>query len=98
MEEMLKILYRSFLETESESSGSLRIIYESQKQVDEALNELEDVVSSKLFNELYDKITDGMSDAKEAAFMAGFAQCAKFMSHGKIDFFPVQNLAGGESA
>ena len=98
MEEMLKILYRSFLETESESSGSLRIIYESQKQVDEALNELEDVVSSKLFNELYDKITDGMSDAKEAAFMAGFAQCAKFMSNGKIDFFPVQNLAGGESA
>lgn len=98
MEEMLKILYRSFLETESESSESLRIIYESQKQVDEALNELEDVVSSKLFNELYDKITDGMSDAKEAAFMAGFAQCAKFMSNGKIDFFPVQNLAGGESA
>lgn len=98
MEEMLKILYRSFLETESESSGSLRIIYESQKQVDEALNELEDVVSSKLFNELYDKITDGMSDAKEAAFMAGFAQCAKFMSNGKIEFFPVQNSAGGEIA
>lgn len=98
MEEMLKILYRSFLETESESSESLRIIYESQKQVDEALNELEDVVSSKLFNGLYDKITEGMSDAKEAAFMAGFAQCAKFMSNGKIDFFPVQNSAGGESA
>ena len=98
MEEMLKILYRSFLETESESSESLRIIYESQKQVDEALNELEDVVSSKLFDELYDKITDGMSDAKEAAFMAGFAQCAKFMSNGKIDFFPVQNSAGGEIA
>lgn len=98
MEEMLKILYRSFLETESESSGSLWIIYESQKQVDEALNELEDVVSSKLFDELYDKITDGMSDAKEAAFMAGFAQCAKFMSNGKIEFFPVQNSAGGEIA
>ena len=98
MEEMLKILYRSFLETESESSESLRIIYESQKQVDEALNELEDVVSSKLFDELYDKITDGMSDAREAAFMAGFAQCAKFMSNGKIDFFPVQNSAGGEIA
>lgn len=99
MEEMLKIVYRSFLNSETaETSECVRIINKNWETTEDAINVLRDVVSDKIFDDLYDKITSGASDIQEAAFMAGFAQCAKFMSNGKIEFFPVQNSAGGEIA
>ena len=99
MEEMLKIVYWSFLNNETaETSECVRIINKNWQTTEAALSDLKDILSEKIFDEIYDKIRTGASDIQEAAFMAGFAQCAKFMSNGKIEFFPVQNSAGGEIA
>jgi hypothetical protein len=87
MEEMLKIIYRNYLadecndwgnETESAKAGS--------RKIDDGLEILRETVNEKIFDDVYDKITDGTCDMREAMFTAGFAYCAKFMSNGKIDF------------
>lgn len=99
MEEMLKIVYRSFLNSETaETSECVRIINKNWETTEDAINVLRDVVSDKIFDDLYDKITSGASDIQEAAFIAGFSCCAKFMSNGKVDLFAMQDSIGGESA
>lgn len=95
MEEMLKIVYWSFLDDETDNT-CIRIMDKSWETTEDVLAELQDILSKKIFDEIYNKIRMGAYDLQEAAFIAGFAQCAKFMSNGKIDFFPVQNSAGGE--
>lgn len=95
MEEILKVIYCNFLTTEEESSAAMKIIGEKETEIDEALNELEEVLSGKLFDKFFDKITEGVSDIKEAAFIAGFAQCAKFMTNGKVDFLGTYGQKGG---
>ena len=89
MEELLKIAYSNFLNSNDESnSKEVRIINSSWKGIDEVLNQLQDILSSKLFDETYDKITESISDIQEANFIAGFAYCAKFLTNGKTDLFP----------
>ena len=98
MEEMLKIVYLSFLNSETpDTSECIRIINKNWETTEEALNELEDIVSRKIFDELYDKITSGASDIQEAAFIAGFSCCAKFMSNGKVDLFAMQDSNRGDN-
>lgn len=77
MEELLRIAYRNFIETEDmETSESVRIINRHWKQTEEALEELEKILSTELYQKIYDLITCGASDIQEAAFVAGFLQCA----------------------
>lgn len=87
MEELLKIAYREFLnEKDTENSESVRIINAQWKNVDKALDIIRDTLSDKLYDELYDLITMGSSDVQEAAFIAGFAYCAKFLTNGRVEF------------
>ena len=89
MEQLLKIMYRNFINEEDEStSKELRIIREQMKDIDKATDKLETILNKDLFSEIYDLIYDGVSDLTEASFMAGFSQCAKMMSNGKINFLP----------
>lgn len=89
MEELLKMAYVNFLNNnDEETSKSVRLINESWKGIDEELSRLQDILSSKLFDEAYDKITESISDIQEANFIAGFAYCAKFLTNGKTDLFP----------
>lgn len=87
MEELLKIAYREFLnEKDAKNSESVRIINEQWKNIDKALDIIRDTLSDKLYDELYDLITTSSSDVQEAAFIAGFAYCAKFLTNGKVEF------------
>ena len=87
MEELLKLVYRNFLNEETtETDPSIISINEQWSKVAEAFGKLEAVLNENLCEEVYDKITECLSDVQEIAFVAGFAQCAKFMSNGKIDF------------
>lgn len=89
MEEFLKIAYRNFLDCNDENnSKEIRIINASWKGIDEELDILRGILSDKLFDEAYDKITDSIADIQEANFIAGFAYCAKFLTNGKTDLFP----------
>lgn len=98
MEEMLKIVYRSFINEEyATTSECIRIINKNWKLTEDAINTLRDIVSDKIFDELYDKITSGASDIQEAAFIAGFSCCAKFMSNGKVDLFAMQDSNRGDN-
>lgn len=87
MEELLKIVYRNFLNEETQETEPLiNNINKQWSLADEVFDKFEDILSEKLHQELYDKITDCLGEVQEAAFIAGFAQCAKIMSNGKIDF------------
>lgn len=89
MEELLKIAYRNFLNNEEvETSKSAQIMNEHWKGIEDALGRLEDILSEKLFVEIYNLIADGAADVQEAAFIAGFAYCAKFLTNGKTDLLP----------
>ena len=84
-----KIAYRNFLDCNDENnSKEIRIINASWKGIDEVIEQLHDIISEKLFDDVYEKITDGVSDIQEANFIAGFAYCAKFLTNGKTDLFP----------
>lgn len=87
MEELLKIVYRNFLNEETtETTPAIRNINEQWSMVDETFKKLEDVLNKNLCTEIYDKITLCIAEIQEATFIVGFAQCAKIMSNGKIDF------------
>lgn len=89
MEELLKIAYRNFLDTNDEdNSKSVRIINEASKGIDEAIDALHELLSEKLFEEVYEKIMESTCDIQEASFIAGFACCAKFLTNGKTDLLP----------
>lgn len=93
MEELLKIVYRDFLDTNDENnSKSIRMINEATLGIDKELDTLRDVLSDKLFDEAWDNITDGVSDLQEAAFISGFACCAKLITNGKIDLLPTDQI------
>ena len=89
MEELLKIVYLNFISEETTStSKELKIVRDSEKGIDEATEKLQELLSDKIFTEIYDLIYDSLSDTIEASFVAGFSQCAKMLSNGKLDFFP----------
>ena len=89
MEELLKIAYRNFMDVnDANNSKSIRIINTSWKEIDEVIDNLRKILSEKIFDDVYEKITDGASDIQEAAFVAGFACCAKFLTNGKTDLLP----------
>lgn len=89
MEELLKIAYRNFLDCYDEkNSKEIRIINSTWKGIDEELDRLHDILSEKLFDEAYDKITDSIVEIQEANFIAGFAYCAKLFTNGKTDLLP----------
>lgn len=89
MEELLKIAYRNFLnENDENDSKSVKLINASWKDIDDAIDKLREILSDKLFDEAYEKITDGVAEVQEAAFIAGFACCAKFLTNGKTDLLP----------
>lgn len=89
MEELLKIAYRNFLDTNDEStSKGIRIINQATAEIDEELDALRKVLSNELFDEAWDKISGGVAEVQEAAFIAGFACCAKFLTNGKTDLLP----------
>lgn len=89
MEELLKIAYNNFMETENGStSKSGRLMREKWAEADQIFEKLESILNPNLFNEIYDQITDSFRDIQEAAFIAGFAYCAKFLTNGKTDLLP----------
>lgn len=89
MEELLKIIYRNFLcEEDEKSSRELRNIRENTKDIETAMGKLEKLLNWDLYSDISELVYDGLSELQEAAFMAGFSQCAKIMSNGKIDFMP----------
>ncbi len=89
MEELLKIAYRNFLDTNDENnSKGIRMINDAVKGIDNELDKLNEILSDNLFNEAWDNITDSVADLQEAAFIAGFACCAKFLTNGKTDLLP----------
>lgn len=96
MEELLRIAYHNFMDTEdTNTSESVRIINRNWKNITEALAKLEKILSTELFQEIYELISDGAGDIQEAAFIAGFSQCAKFITNGKVNFFAVQEEKDG---
>lgn len=89
MEELLKIAYENFLDTNDvNNSKSVRIINSACYKMYDSVDSLKDVLSEKLYNDISDKIRDGVCDVQEAAFIAGFACCAKFLTNGKTDLLP----------
>lgn len=89
MEELLKIAYMNFLNCYDENnSKEIRIINTACKGVDEAFDILQKELNETLFDEVYDKITDSVSDIKESSFIAGFAYCANLLTNGKVDLLP----------
>lgn len=91
MEELLKIVYRNFMDTEdAKNSERVRTINASWEKSEIGLKRLKEVLSENLYKELYDYFYDGLADVQEAAFICGFSYCAKFMTNGKVDFFSVE--------
>lgn len=89
MEEMLKIIYRNFINEEDEStSRELRFIRENEEQIDKAAEKISELLNPDIADEICDMIYDGLSDIVEAAFCAGFARSANFLSNGKINLLP----------
>ncbi len=90
MEEMLKIIYLDFINTEDmNTSEELRIMGDAELKLYANLEEkLNGVLDEEMYKEVDTLVTDGAGDIEEAAFIAGFAYCAKFLTHGKTDFFP----------
>lgn len=87
MEELLKIAYREFLnEKDERNSESVKLINSQWKKIDKAMDIIRETLSDKLNDELYDLIVDGSGDVQEAAFIAGFSYCAKFLTNGKVEF------------
>lgn len=96
MEELLKIVYRNFLcEEDEKSSRELRNIRSQLKDVETAMEKIEKLLNWDLYSEISELVYDGIAELQEAAFMAGFSQCAKIMSNGKIDFMPNETKLGG---
>lgn len=89
MEELLKIAYMNFLNCyDDKNSKEIRIINTACKGVDKAFDILQKELNKTLFDEVYDKITDSVSDIQEANFIAGFAYCANLLTNGKVDSLP----------
>lgn len=89
MEELLKIAYKNFMDdNDADTSKGIRIINKSWRAVDKEIDRLREILSDKLFDEAYDNITNDVCDIQEAAFIAGFACCAKFLTNGKTDLLP----------
>ena len=55
---------------------------------EDAIARLRDILNPSLFQNIDESIRDGIADVQEASFIAGFSYCAKFLTNGKIDFFP----------
>lgn len=95
MEELLKIAYQNFMNTEkADSSEVVRIMNKHWESAETAINQLENILNTDLFYDINEAIRNGIADVQEAAFIAGFSYCAKFMTNGKVDFFPCDK--GGE--
>lgn len=89
MEELLKIAYKNFMDTEDvTNSKSVRIINEQWEKTEESMEKFKDILSEKLFAEINDIVYYGSADLQEAAFIAGFSYCAKFLTNGKTDLLP----------
>lgn len=97
MEELLKIAYRNFMNTENaRTSGEIRIINKNWENAETAINKLKGILNAELFYKTNEAICEGIADVQEAAFIAGFSYCAKFMTNGKTDFFPCDKGGGEE--
>lgn len=91
MEELLRIAYTNFLNTEDEkTSECVRIINRHWKGIEDVFEELNKLLSYELCEKISDMILDGATEIQEAAFMAGFTQCAKFITNGKVNFFAME--------
>ena len=89
MEELLKIAYRNFMDTKDmNNSEEVCIINKNWETVKDAIARLRDILNPSLFQNIDESIRDGIADVQEASFIAGFSYCAKFLTNGKIDFFP----------
>lgn len=89
MEELLKIAYQNFMNTENaDSSEAVRIMNKHWEIAEDAIDRLKGILNADLFYDINEAIRNGIADVQEAAFIAGFSYCAKFMTNGKVDFFP----------
>lgn len=96
MEELLKIAYMNFMETEDGgNSGRIAILNKAWEKTEKAREILKDTVSEKIYYEVYDLLYNCNADVQEAAFICGFSYCAKFLTNGKVDFFPNRQEADG---
>lgn len=95
MEELLKIIYRNFIETETIStSEELRIMGDAELKLYDSLKEkLKGVLGEEMYEEVDALVTDVVADINEASFIAGFSYCAKFLTNGKTNFFPKGGVA-----
>lgn len=89
MKELIEIAYRSFMDDyDAKDCKAVRLINESWEDITNELDKLREILSDALYDEAYDKITDGAAEVQRNAFIVGFAYCAKFLSNGKSDLFP----------
>ncbi len=95
MEELLKIAYQNFMDTnDMNNSEEVCIINKKWETAEEAIARLKDILNPILFQDVNEAICDGIADVQEASFIAGFSYCAKFLTNGKTDFFPKEK--GGD--
>lgn len=80
MLEFAKMIYKNWTSNEEYMEKSL--YFDNSKQL---LDKLEDILSLKLYNEIYDLFINGCYEIEETAFIEGFSYACKCLSNGKIE-------------
>lgn len=78
MQEFAKMIYLQWRRENEE-----RDVY--FKKGEEFNAQLEDILSVKILNDIYDLYCDSCIEIEESAFIAGFAYACKCLSNGKIE-------------
>ena len=84
MQEFAKMIYEQWRKENQE-----RDIY--FKKGEEFNEQLEDILSVKVLNDIYDLYCDSCMEIEQNAFISGFAYACKCLSNGKIE------LGGGNN-
>lgn len=79
MEEFAKMIYEKW----SDDNNGRNLFFQSG---DKLMEELENVLSVRLQNRIYDTFCDSCMEIEQNAFLAGFAYACKCLSNGKIEF------------
>lgn len=96
MEQLLTIFYSKFIDEEDcNTTEACRVMNQKWEKIEKALDELKKLLSEDIFNNLQELIWDGAADIQCAGFIMGFSYCARFLTDGKVDFFPSNYEKGG---
>lgn len=78
MNEFAKLIYEQWCDKNEDRD----IFHDKGKEL---MNELENILNVKLFNDIYDTFCKGCFEIEETAFIAGFGYACKCLSNGKIE-------------